>query len=413
MNAPTMENQPPRVRGPVRRVRLAYLVTHPIQYQVPLLKQIAKINNIDLHVFFQSDLSTREYADPGFGRKIQWDVPLLDGYSFEFLPSLGKADRIDKWRPFSRGLGRRVTGKFDVCWAHGVGRPYNLVAITTALALGIKVLIRDEVNEQSGPRTVALEKFKGVVFRFLYRAGTQFLAIGSRNRDYYMQHGVPPTHIHDVPYCVDNEYFQERVATASLEREAFRQSLGLDADRRIILFASKFTSRKRPGLLIDAFERIASRLKAASLPYLLMVGDGQLRTQLEQRVTSAGLHQIRFLGFKNQSELPAFFDLCDVFVLPSVNEPWGLIVNEAMNAGRAIIVSDKVGCASDLVKNGQNGYVVPADDSEALAGTLAQAICDPARLKAMGERSKQTIDRWSFDRDKDGLVLAIDAAMSL
>src|SRR2546430_3298455 len=88
------------------------------------------------------------------------------------------------------------------------------------------------------------------------------------------------------------------------------------------------------------------------------------------------LHAVKFLGFRNQSELPSFYDLCDVFVLPSTSEPWGLVVNEAMAAGRPVVVSDQVGCARDLVQNGLNGFIFPVGDVEALAHALTRVLVD-------------------------------------
>ena len=112
---------------------------------------------------------------------------------------------------------------------------------------------------------------------------------------------------------------------------------------------------------------------------------------------------MRFLGFKNQSELPAYYDLCDLFVMPTVFEPWGLVVNEVMNAGRAVIVSDQVGCAPDLVRDGNNGFIYQAGNVADLHRVLRIALADPVRLKDMGRRSLDIINRWSFEDDVQGL----------
>ncbi|MCR4333107.1 MAG: hypothetical protein NUV34_10485, partial [Sulfuricaulis sp.] len=105
-----------------KKWRLAYLVSHPIQYQAPLLRLISAEPDIDLTVFYCSDLSVREYHDEGFGQALQWDVPLLDGYRHEFLPVVGRTDRLSFWRPLNHGLARRLDeGKFDALWIHGWG----------------------------------------------------------------------------------------------------------------------------------------------------------------------------------------------------------------------------------------------------------------------------------------------------
>jgi len=157
----------------------------------------------------------------------------------------------------------------------------------------------------------------------------------------------------------------------------------------------------------------ASESDAAQLPYLLFVGDGPLKQPLERL---AGVHNgtsIRFLGFKNQTELPAFYDLCDVFVLPSRFEPWGLVVNEAMNAGKPVIVSDRVGAGADLVGHADNGWVFPAGNVTALAKALQGACNLRSGLERMGKRSLARINKWDYDADYRGLQQAVAAVTTV
>jgi glycosyltransferase involved in cell wall biosynthesis len=139
----------------------------------------------------------------------------------------------------------------------------------------------------------------------------------------------------------------------------------------------------------------------------LFVGDGEQRTELENRAQSIDRDSVRFIGFKSQTELPQFYDLCDVFVMSSVEEPWGLVVNEAMNAGRAIISSDLVGCAADLVVDGVNGYLYKAGDVASLTAMLQRMLADPATCRAMGQQSLRIINHWSFEEDVSGLKAAL------
>jgi glycosyltransferase involved in cell wall biosynthesis len=176
----------------------------------------------------------------------------------------------------------------------------------------------------------------------------------------------------------------------------------------VILFAAKFTTVKAPEELLSAFARVYDKFAEDSAPYLLFVGDGTLRGALEESARPLG-DAVRFLGFRNQSELPALYDLCDVFTLPSRFEPWGLVVNEAMNAGRPVIVSDRVGAAADLVEDGVNGFVYPSGDVGALASRLRQIIESPALRAEMGKRSLERISSWDFEADRRGLVEALSA----
>jgi glycosyltransferase involved in cell wall biosynthesis len=136
------------------------------------------------------------------------------------------------------------------------------------------------------------------------------------------------------------------------------------------------------------------------------VGDGGSRLELERNATATGWKAIKFVGFRNQTEMPAFYDLCDVFVIPSMMEPWGLVVNEAMNAGKAIIASDRVGCAPDLVRR-SNGFIFKAGDVADLARTLRDTLADPQRCAEMGRQSLEIINHWSFAEDLQGLHTAL------
>lgn len=391
-----------------RPYRLAYLVSHPIQYQAPLLRRIAADPEIDLKVFFCSDFSTRQHLDDGFGQVIEWDTPLLDGYEYEFLPACADPGPPTVFRPINRGLPAKLReGNFDALWVHGYMRWYHIVAMTFARLQGRIVLNRDEAWAKSAERSPGKDVFKKFLYFMLRRICHGWLTIGSVHREYYLENGMSADTIFAVPYAVDNEVFAERARMAEATREELRDSLGLEPDRPVVLYASKFIRRKFPDHLVAAFARI-SKNPATRNPYLVMVGDGEMRAELEEQVKNLGIaNDVRFPGFQNQSNLPRFYDLCDVFVLPSKLEPWGLVVNELMCAGRAVIASDEVGSAHDLIKNGENGFIFPAGNEEALTSALNTVLSDADLCKKMGERSREIIAKWGFDEDIAGLKAAL------
>lgn len=394
-------------------VNLAYVVSHPIQYQAPLLRFIANQQDINLTVFFLSNISVKSYKDSGFREEIKWDTPLLDGYNYEFLPAISPRDRLSFWQPINRGLAKRLkAGGFEVLWVHGYGHLSCIQAIIAAHRLGIKVLMRGESNLISAPRGTPKHLFKNSFVKQLFTLCDGFLYVGSLNREYYRYYNTPEDKLFSMPYAVDNAFFQERVAEAKSTRESFRSLLGLQPGRPIILYASKLVARKHPMDLLQAYIQLSPDGIQEPKPYLLYVGNGEERERLEERARATGWGSICFLGFQNQTKLPAFFDLCDVFVLPSVYEPWGLIVNEVMNAGKPIIVSDQVGCAPDLVKNGENGFVFPARDISALAKALSAILRYPKKAEEMGKMSFERINRWGFLEDLNGLKHAVDKVMA-
>jgi glycosyltransferase involved in cell wall biosynthesis len=277
-----------------------------------------------------------------------------------------------------------------------------------AKSRGLRVYVRDEATGISAARSPFKTFLKRSFFWFLNQLCDGFLAVGTLNAEYYVQNGIPRDKIFLVPYCVDNEYFEKRADLPESEIAGLRGKLGLTRDLPVILFASKLQERKKAQDLLEAFARVVKERGAAASAYLIIIGDGEMRASLEATVRAEGLSElVRFEGFKNQSELPVYFKLCDVFVLPSVREPWGLVVNEAMTAGKAVIVSDQVGSAPDLVHDGENGFVFRAGDVADLHGVLLRVVEDREMLRRMGNKSRELIHRWSYREDLDGLKRAL------
>ncbi len=390
-------------------VRLAYVVSHPIQYQAPLLRRIAREPGIDLTVLFGSDFSVRGYKDEGFGVEVAWDVPLLDGYRSQFLPRLRDTGTVSPLSPISRGILRRLrdpdgSPAFDALWVHGYASVNALHAILAANALGIPVLLRAESWLADRPRSLSTLLAKQIFLRLLRPAIAATLPIGSRNRDYWARYFGPGMPQFLMPYAVDNAWFAQR--TAAADPTQLRAELQLAPGRPVILFASKLQARKHADHLLEAYARLCA-ISPNPLPYLLIVGDGEERARLEARARELALEGVRFPGFRNQSELPSFFALADVFVLPSRHEPWGLIVNEAMASGCAVIVSNEVGAHADLVTDGVEGFVFPVGDIEALATALARVLSSPEQTQRMREAARTRIASWDFEADVRGLRQAL------
>ncbi len=407
----TVQTQPVAAKGS-RVVRVAYFVSHPIQYQAPLLRRIAREPDIDLTVFFSSDVSVRGYKDEGFGVRVEWDIPLLDGYKYEFLPRARDKDTLGFATPLNWGIFRRLRrGRFDAAWVFGYNRLVSLNAIVAAKLLGIPVILRAESNLQDRVRSKTTLAAKRILAWMLRFGVSSVVPIGKLNEQYWKYYLGEKFPMFAMPYAVDNDFFRRKALEAAPHRERFRSELGLEAGRPVILFASKLQARKRCIDLVEAYIRLAPSPQKDPAAYLLIVGDGEERAHLEARVRESGLRSIRFLGFRNQTELPRIYELCDVFVLPSYNEPWGLIVNEVMNAARPVVVTDQVGCQQDLVHDGFNGFVYPAFDVDALSRCLRRLTDDAALRVSMGENGLRVIERYSFAEDVAGLRQALAVAV--
>lgn len=387
-------------------VKIAYFVSHPIQYQAPLLRRIAREPDIELTTYFFSDFSVKGYADEGFGGvRVQWDIALLDGYVYEFLPGVRK-DVLSFAAPLNYGIYSRLhQGRFDAVWLHGYHTLNSLHVLMAAKALGIPVLLRTDSSPDDRVRNRVKLVVKRLFFMFLRRMVRGVLTTGDKNAQYWRAALGPTFPLFLMPYAVDNDFFRERAKEAAPQRERLRGTMGLKPGLPIFLYASKLQRRKRCIDLVEAFLRLSSGTEPKA--YLLIAGDGEERAAVEQRIRESGASNIRMLGFQNQSELPRLFDICDVFVLPSIHEPWGLIVNEVMNAGRAVVVSDQVGCAPDLVHDGENGFVFQARNIEALTAALRRFLGDRSLAARMGVRSAEMISEYSFEQNVEGLRSAL------
>jgi glycosyltransferase involved in cell wall biosynthesis len=382
--------------------RLAHVVSHPIQYEAPLLRRLALEPGLAMKTFFLTDAGAQPFFDPGFGRVVDWDVPLLDGYDHQFV-----ARDLPLPLGFNQPSGfswRRAfaAGRFHAVWLNGYAHGPLLRAFAAAKRLRMQVLVRGESHDGLRPAEPA---WRRAALRAVFRGVDAFLAIGSANRDFYLARGARPERVHLAPYSVDNEFFRERIATASRRRADLLRDLQLSPSRPIVLFASKLQPRKRCADLLLAYERIREHSPAQ----IVIAGDGEERPRLVEYARSRKLDEVRFVGFKNQSELPAFYDLCDIFVLPSEREPWGLVVNEAMNAGKPIVASDAIGAARDLVLDGRSGYVFPVGDIAALASHLQILIARPELRRRLGENARDLVAGWGLDATVAGIRSALHA----
>jgi glycosyltransferase involved in cell wall biosynthesis len=343
---------------------------------------------------------------------VKWDVPLLDGYRSEFLPVIRDDGTQTVATPLNYGILSALRGRaepgFDVLWIHGYAMVNALHGMLAAKALGIPVLLRGDMWLGDRPRSGRKLFLKKLFFQLLKNLVNGILPVGTLNEEYWRNYLGDDIPFFLMPYAVDNEYFQLRSLEAGAKREELRRELDIEGERPVILFASKLQRRKHCSDLLDAYHILINRRMSGPLPYLVIVGDGEERAALEEQVRRNGLADVRFCGFRNQSELPGFFDIASVFVLPARHEPWGLVVNEAMNAATAVVISDDVGCHPDLVTNGVEGFVFPVGDVNALAEALLRVLSTPETAEKMGQNALQRIRKWSFEED----VLALREAVA-
>lgn len=390
-------------------IRLGYLTSHPIQYQAPLFRALAKTPSVELEVLFCDQHGVGESFDPGFGRVVKFDTPLLDGYAHRFLRNVAWNPRVSPTGLLNpKAIALEYAGAYDAMVVHGYAYLTHGLALLGPRWRRTKLLLRGEshgLDERAKWKLVA----KRVIMPPLLRRADHFLAIGTLNRQYYESYDVSPRQITLAPYTVDNDFFSENARSAATRRGELRRGLGLRETGPVFLYCAKLTAIKRPSDLLVAFSRHCKGRGAQ----LAFAGDGPLRGELERQAGDLGiLDEVRFLGFRNQRELPSIYAAADALVLPSEREPWGLVVNEAMACGLAIAISDRVGCAPDLL-GPMNGFNFAVGDCEALGRGLVQWIEKPDLLAEMGRQSRMRIETWSIRETVSGIVSGAERALAL
>lgn len=388
-------------------IRIAVVNSHPVQYSAPLYAYLNRDPGLDITALYCTDYSLRGAVDPGFGREVQWDVELLQGYRAVFLGERARSRSITGfWSLVVPELWAEIrSGRYDAVWLHGYGYAAYVLAFLAAKSKGLAVYLRSETHMGLG-RPRWKRRLRDALLSRAYHHVDRFLAIGTANHDYYRALGVPEDRIFSVPYTVDNERFVARSRLDPAERAGMRASLGLPSDLPVVMFVSKFMRRKHPQSVLYAAALLRDRGIDTAV---LMVGAGEMEKELHELAIALRLRAVVFPGFINQSELPRVYAAADVFVLPSADEPWGFIVNEVMCAGLPVVVSDDVGCVPDLVRDGVNGRLMKAGDPESMASALQDILADPLRCAGMGRQSLMLISRWSYERCREGLVAAANA----
>lgn len=391
-------------------LNIYFIVSHPIQYFVPLYKQLNTVKGVRSKVLFLSDETLRGVADKQFGVSFTWDIPLLEGYQYSFI-----ANRSWKASIFNGFWGLFNPGIITALWR----LPKGLVIISGwhfssyiigyvfAFLFGHKVAIRCEApaykeKDRKGFKNMIRAFLVGKVL--LNGIADKCLYLGEQSKAFYRHFKVKEDKLVFTPYSIDNARF--RAGVSRYDKAEERQKLGIKTNDFVILFTGKFIPVKRPLDLIQAFEKLQVTNKR-----LLLVGDGFLKEEMLDYILQHKVEQVHFTGFINQTELPKYYVLADVLVLCSESETWGLSVNEAMVCGLPVVVSDTVGCAQDLVHNGVNGYIIPKGNVDALASAL-QMISPPDRQRAMALESERIISQYTLERTSEGIVKAAEGAFN-
>jgi glycosyltransferase involved in cell wall biosynthesis len=438
------------------RKKLAIISTHPIQYYGPVFQLLAK--QLELKVFYTWGEQSIDKYDQGFGQLIKWDIPLLEGYDYMFLENISKDPGSHHFNGIINPTLIQEVERFepDAILIYGWAWKSHLKALRffkgkiSTYFRGDSTILDQQKNFKSLLRKLFL--------KWVYSHVDKAFYVGTSNKAYFKHFGLKEEQLFFTPHAIDNERFSK---DKYIEASSLRAKLSIASDETVILFTGKLECKKNPEILLEAF--INLDLKDT---HLLFVGNGELENALKGKVGPFDSAQgdnggslelgveswekktdeksfdyaqddklegklndnedslelgvggweekikkrIHFMDFQNQTAMPVVYQACDLFCLPSQGpgETWGLAVNEAMAAGKAVLVSDKVGCAVDLVKTGVNGAVFKSGDLADLKQKLNALTENKDKLAQMGLASQQIIKDWSFKKQVAVIVNTIE-----
>jgi glycosyltransferase involved in cell wall biosynthesis len=287
-------------------------------------------------------------------------------------------------------------------WSYGGG----IAALRWCLSHRVPAIVMSESTANDEPRLWWKEAIKRRVVGLCSTA----LVGGAPHRDYLRALGKSPDRIFDGYDVVDNDHFREGAKAARQSERQNRDRLGLP--QRYFIACSRFTPKKNLGGLLQGYALYRQEAGPAAWS-LVIVGEGELRDPLVALRDRLGLDSaVLFAGPKSYQELPTYYGLASAFVHASTTEQWGLVVNEAMAAGLPVLVSDRCGCAADLVEPGVNGFLFGPGDPRAIATAMRNIAADDCDRQAMGRASEEIIVRWSPDQFAQNLAHAAEVALA-
>lgn len=398
--------------------KLAILITHPIQYYAPGFKLLAE--QCDLKVFYTwGEEGIKSKHDPGFGKAIAWDIPLLEGYEYDFLKNTASNPGSHHRKGIVNPNIIEDISAFepDALLVYGYAYDSHFKAMRH-FKEKIPVWFRGDstlLNEDSLVKSI----LKNIYLQWVYQYADKAFYVGINNKAYFKKYGLKEEQLVFAPHAIDNSRFAEDRKVEALQ---LREQLGIMPEDVLILFAGKLEPKKNPELLIEAFIQLvkknetdfSTKLEMTNRKvHLLFVGNGVLEESLMLKAKNfndeiasslAMTNRVHFMEFQNQSMMPVVYQACDIFCLPSQGpgETWGLAINEAMAAGKAILASNKVGCAVDLVKDNVNGYIFKSGNQTDLQEKIKWLL--KTNLVEYGKSSRKIIENWSFEKQVKAFI---------
>lgn len=357
-------------------MKLLILASHPVQYHAPVFRAVSDrlvAAGDECVVVYLSDFSIQGYRDIEFGTSFAWDEPLLAGYKARIVNENQTQQPAGFKDLDAPGFGQLlVEEQPDRVLVHSLNYRGAVWATVLARLRGIPCTLRVETNDEAVARSPLKAKVRSLVYRLMYTLFDSAIAISTLNKEHVISHGIQHNRVGLAYYCVPDRFITIPAEEKQRLREDLRTELNL-GDRTTLLFSGKLIPKKNPGLILDGIAQLSpDQQQHLAVIYL---GSGELDKELRTKAAQLPHVKVHFAGFKNQKELPPYYLAADAASLPSqrAGETWGLVMNEAMQAGLPCIATDAVGSTVDFA-GVPNFQVIPIGDSTAMARSIAQLI---------------------------------------
>jgi len=251
------------------------------------------------------------------------------------------------------------------------------------------------------------------IVKYIYRHSDAVVTYGTHVRDHLISLGVDEKKIFIEQNTADNELYNKEVSTD--EKNELIKSLNAK-NQKIILFVGRISKEKGINFLLQAAENLNLKSKISNLKFVI-IGRGDEKENLKNYCKKNNINNVLFLDYVANDQLYKYYNIADIVAVPSVTtpvfkEPWGLIVNEAMNQTTVVIASDAVGAAAGgLIKNGDNGIIVPEKNAEILAEAIEKVLSDDEYQNKLSLSAKNTIKSWTYDKMAQGFIDAVESVV--
>lgn len=379
----------------MKKYKVALITNIPAPYRIPLFEKISEHPSIDLYVYFTAMSEENR----------KWVVEMDNKFKYKILPGFTlryKGKDLFNYHINLSIIKELIRNDYDILIVGGYASFATQISFFLSKLRNISFILwsGSTVNEPSLLRKVSLPLAELIV-----KHSDAFIAYGTRAKDYLVSLGASPEKIFIAFNSGSTEFFKKRTIKAKIKNLELKNKLKIEK-KKIVLYVGQLIERKGVKYLIKAYEKLK---KEDDNICLLIAGDGPQKEKLLNMCQQNKIEDVKFVGFIQKDKLHFYYSVADVFVLPSIYDPFAIVLTEAMACGLPIIHTHEGGASVDAIKNGVNGYIVNAKNVGQLYEAIKKILSNQDLREKMGEESKRVIEeRFTYEHMAEGFWKGIE-----